>query len=97
MADLYPPLYPTRNHQSFHRHPESVSSQQQYSQITNPGLVYPSLMSSQHSGSSTASSEENHEQPPSSAKSPELLQQQQQQQPKPESKPQATFLTKLYA
>lgn len=89
MADLYPPSYSPRTHQSYNRHPD----QQQYSTQLNPsGLVYPpQLMASQHSGSSNGSSEEIHDQPPSPSKSPD------QQPPKSETKPQATFLTKLYA
>lgn len=91
MADLYPSSYSTRSHPSYHRHPESVPPQQQYSQI-NSALVYPpQILSSHHSGSSNGSSEENHEQ--STVKSST----EQQQPQKTESKPQATFLTKLYA
>src|ERR1700728_1824921 len=35
MADLYPPSYTNRQHQSYHRHPDAISSQQQqsYSQM----------------------------------------------------------------
>ncbi|TFK76079.1 hypothetical protein BDN72DRAFT_831521 [Pluteus cervinus] len=99
MADLYPPSYSPRTHQpqSYHRHPDQQSPQQQQSQqyanqANGSGLVYPpQLITSQHSGSSNGSSEENHDQPPSPSKSND------QQTPKSETKPQATFLTKLYA
>jgi hypothetical protein len=43
-----------------------------------------------HSGSSNGSADDTHDQPPSPSKSPEQPQ-------KSETKPQATFLTKLYA
>ncbi|RDB22508.1 hypothetical protein Hypma_010380 [Hypsizygus marmoreus] len=83
MADLYPPSYVSRNYQ---RHPDSIASQ--YPQ--NPVVYPPQVIASQHSGSST-SSEENHDAPPSPAKNQDA------QSQKAESKPQATFLTKLYA
>lgn len=81
MADLYPPSYSNRSYQ---RHAD-----QNY---PSNGLVYPpQVIASQHSGSSTGSSEDTHDQPPSPAKSSD------QQPQKSETKPQATFLTKLYA
>ncbi|KAF8165160.1 HSF-type DNA-binding-domain-containing protein [Crassisporium funariophilum] len=86
MADLYPPSYSAR--QPYHRHPDD--HQQQYN--PSPLQVYPpQLMNSQPSGSSNNSSDENHDQPPSPSKSSD------HQPPKTEAKPQATFLTKLYA
>ncbi|KAG6855026.1 hypothetical protein C0991_005955 [Blastosporella zonata] len=51
----------------------------------------PHPIASHHSGSSTGDSDDNHDQPPSPPKSTDLLSQ------KPDTKPQATFLTKLYA
>lgn len=54
-----------------------------------PHQPYP--MSHHHSGSSNGSADDAHDQPPSPSKSPE------QQPQKSETKPQATFLTKLYA
>ncbi|KAJ6599229.1 HSF-type DNA-binding-domain-containing protein [Mycena vulgaris] len=54
-----------------------------------PHQPYP--MPHHHSGSSNGSADEAHDQPPSPSKSPE------QQPQKSETKPQATFLTKLYA
>ncbi|KAF5388038.1 hypothetical protein D9615_000234 [Tricholomella constricta] len=83
MADLYPPPYPSR--------PYPRSSDPSPYPSAN-GLAYPpQVIASQHSGSSTASSEDNHDQPPSPAKSSD------NQPQKTEAKPQATFLTKLYA
>lgn len=93
MADLYPPAHSRSPQQySYTRHSDSQQSPA-YQSSNNPQMVYPpQLMSSQHSGSSNASSDENHNEPPSPSKSnPE------HQPPKTESKPQATFLTKLYA
>ncbi|KII95355.1 hypothetical protein PLICRDRAFT_48319 [Plicaturopsis crispa FD-325 SS-3] len=96
MADLYPPpAYPGRQQQSYHR-PHEPTQQQSYGQMSANGVVYPSqVLGSAQSGSSSNSSEDNQD--------PAKDQQQQQQQPqqsppaKAESKPQATFLTKLYA
>ncbi|TFK43356.1 HSF-type DNA-binding-domain-containing protein [Crucibulum laeve] len=92
MADLYPPSYSSRPthqspHQSYQRH-----DSQQYSQVNGSSIAYPpQLVTSQHSGSSNGgSSDDNHDQPPSPSKTAE-------QPPKSEAKPQATFLTKLYA
>ncbi|KAJ7086725.1 HSF-type DNA-binding-domain-containing protein [Mycena epipterygia] len=51
----------------------------------------PYQMPHHHSGSSNGSADDAHDQPPSPSKSPE------QQPQKSETKPQATFLTKLYA
>ncbi|KAF8665747.1 hypothetical protein AX16_000195 [Volvariella volvacea WC 439] len=106
MADLYPPSYSPRTHQSYHR-PDQQSSQQpqqqQYSsQLPSSALIYPSQsMPAQHSASASESPDDSHDQqqqsqqpqqPPSPAKSsPDS------QPPKSETKPQATFLTKLYA
>ncbi|KXN86355.1 Heat shock factor protein 4 [Leucoagaricus sp. SymC.cos] len=93
MADLYPPAHSRSPQQySYTRHTDSQQSPP-YQSSSNGQMVYPpQLMSSQHSGSSNASSDENPNEPPSPSKSiPE------HQPPKTESKPQATFLTKLYA
>ncbi|KAG5637058.1 hypothetical protein H0H81_005970 [Sphagnurus paluster] len=81
MADLYPPSYSSRP--SYPRAPDSYSS--------NNAPYPPQVITSQHSGSSTSSSEDIQDQPPSPAKSTD------NQPQKTESKPQATFLTKLYA
>lgn len=89
MADLYPPTHArSPHHYSYSRHQDS-----QHPSPFAPAsqIVYPSLVSSQHSNSSNASSDD-HNDPPSPTKSnPD------HQPPKTESKPQATFLTKLYA
>jgi hypothetical protein len=90
MADLYIPS------RSYHRHPDPIPSQQQqqqpYSQLNNSQLPYsPQIITSHQSGSSNGSSDDVHDHPPT--KSPD----QQQHTQKTETKPQATFLTKLYA
>lgn len=93
MADLYPPAHSRSPQQyPYTRHTDSQQSPT-YQSTTNGQMVYPpQLVSSQHSNSSNASSDENHNEPPSPSKSnPD------HQPPKTESKPQATFLTKLYA
>ena len=73
-------------------YPSSYSSRSYNRHIPHqyPSNVYPpQQLSSQHSASSAGSSDENHDPPPSPAKSTD--------QQKPDPKPQATFLTKLYA
>jgi hypothetical protein len=94
MAELYPPSYASR--QAYHRHTDPVSphqQQQQYSSLNGgTGLVYPSqILPSAHS-SSNGTQEETPEQPHTPPKAHEP-----QTPAKSESKPQATFLTKLYA
>ena len=85
MADLYPSSYANnRQHQSYHRHADPVPS---YSQMGYPSQPVPG---SGHSGSSNDSSEDVQE--PTTAKALDS-----QPAPKSETKPQATFLTKLYA
>ncbi|KDQ64803.1 hypothetical protein JAAARDRAFT_238230 [Jaapia argillacea MUCL 33604] len=101
MADLYPPnSYPIRQQQPYHR---PQDSNQQYP--INNDLVYPPTLISS-SSTSTNGSDQNFDSPQSAQKSPDQSQPQQQSQqpaqPKTESatgggKPQATFLTKLYA
>ena len=91
MADLYPPSYANRQHQSYHNRHDTIQQQQQqqsYNQLTYPSQPVPG---SGHSGSSNDSSEDVQE--PSTTKA----QQDSQPTQKSESKPQATFLTKLYA
>lgn len=95
MADLYPPAH-SRSPQQY-QYPRHTDSQQSPTYPTtnnsNQMVPYPpQLMSSQHSNSSNASSDENHNEPPSPSKSNS-----EHQPPKTESKPQATFLTKLYS
>ncbi|KAF8897365.1 HSF-type DNA-binding-domain-containing protein [Infundibulicybe gibba] len=75
-------LYPPSYSARYHRDHQHYPS--------SAPMVYPQLMSSHHSASSN-SSDENHDQPSSPPKSAD------QQPQKSESKPQATFLTKLYA
>jgi hypothetical protein len=90
MADLYPPSYANRQHQSYHnRHAETLSSQQQQS-YNQMGYSSQPVSGSGHSGSSNDSSEDAQE--PTTAKALDS-----HPAPKSESKPQATFLTKLYA
>jgi hypothetical protein len=86
MADLYPPSYTNRQHQTYHRHADPISSQQQqsYSQ-----MGYASQPAG-HSGSSNDSSEDVQESTTAKLQDSQPVQ-------KSESKPQATFLTKLYA
>ncbi|KAJ8495904.1 hypothetical protein ONZ45_g12674 [Pleurotus djamor] len=74
--------------------PSSYPRHHSYPNINTQLPVFSQPVSANHSGSSNASSDDNnHEQPPSPSKSPN----DQQQSQKSESKPQATFLTKLYA
>jgi hypothetical protein len=108
MADLYPSSFSSRSHPSYHRHTEAITSQQQqqqhqhqqqqqqFSQLNSTGITYPpQIIAPHHSGSSNSSSDEIHEHDHSPTKSPDQHQQQHPQ--KSETKPQATFLTKLYA
>ncbi|KAJ8698116.1 hypothetical protein PTI98_004859 [Pleurotus ostreatus] len=85
MADLYPPSsYQQRHHA--------------YPQISTSSLpVYSQPMSAHHSGSSNSSDESLHDQPQTPSKQQQQDPQGPQQNQKTESKPQATFLTKLYA
>ncbi|KAG6911681.1 hypothetical protein DXG01_007931 [Tephrocybe rancida] len=76
-------------------YPPSYSSRSYTTRDTehyNSSASYPPQpIASQHSGSSTGDSDDNHDQPPSPSKSTDVHSQ------KPDTKPQATFLTKLYA
>lgn len=98
MADLYPPSYPPRQQQPQPYHPRDSQSYQ-LNQQSN--LSYPAIMPSHQNQQQP----QQPPQPPSGSLSPDEEHPQKQPDqsttPKPDqpghSKPQATFLTKLYA
>ena len=106
MADLYPPSYPPRQQQPQPYHPRDSQSYQ-LNQPSN--LSYPAIMSSQQNHQQQQPQQQQQQQqqqhPPSGSLSPDDEHPQKQPDqpttPKPDqpghSKPQATFLTKLYA
>lgn len=98
MADLYPPSYSPR---SPPYRPQDSTPQQQYTQHhtqhtqQQPQMAYqsPQLVQTQHSGSSSNSSDDVHDPAGNQENKPGT----DHSQGKTETKPQATFLTKLYA
>ncbi|TFK29295.1 hypothetical protein FA15DRAFT_664215 [Coprinopsis marcescibilis] len=90
MADLYPPSYPPRSPPYRHQDQSSSYPPQQAQQMPYQS---PQLVQSQHSGSSSNSSDEIHDQ----NQSPDSKSPTDPHAAKTETKPQATFLTKLYA
>ncbi|KAI0921551.1 hypothetical protein AcV7_008223 [Taiwanofungus camphoratus] len=102
MADLYPPTYSSR--QPYHR---QDSAQQQYGLPTNTGLVYPQLLTTQHQLADDPQSQQQQQQHDAHSQSPARQSQSPKQEtppaqksdgaPQQPAKPQATFLTKLYA
>ncbi|KIL00361.1 hypothetical protein PAXRUDRAFT_129995 [Paxillus rubicundulus Ve08.2h10] len=91
MQDLYAPSYPASPHRpQWSRHPDHP-----YPQINSNPPLYPQQPSA--NGHSSPSSDSPIEESPSQHPSLKVHEQQQPQPPKSETKPQATFLTKLYA
>lgn len=105
MADLYPQTYSNRQ-QPYHRQ-DNHQQHQQYSLTANPGLVYPPpLLTSQpalqddHSPQSTSPHDAQSQSPSRDSQSPKHdtpPAQKPEGAPQQAAKPQATFLTKLYA
>ena len=87
MQDLYASQYPPQRANQWSRPSD-------YPQINTTGPTYPQQPSASHSSSSNGSPTE--DSPPQSQASLKVHEQQ-QPPPKSEAKPQATFLTKLYA
>jgi len=102
MADLYPPSYPPRQQQP---QPYHSRDSQSYQLNQQQALSYPAIMSSHQSHQQPQQQQQQQPQPPPGSLSPDddhpQKQPDQPTTPKPDqpghSKPQATFLTKLYA
>lgn len=90
MADLYPPSYASRQQQQpYHRQSDVVLPQQHQPSYSQMGYTSQQVSGSGHSSSNDSSEDV---QEPTTAKALDS-----QPTQKTESKPQATFLTKLYA